>query len=500
MKKWLILGALLACTSLLLSSALAEDKTPQSSESETLGFTPEEVKKIKEAIKRGQLDVEEPPLKPGGPARAPARPPLDPTGVEPEGKRLEELGKPREVRQEYNALMEGSGKLIYARPFVASPKAILGGYMDIEYINRDNDGKNSKFDQHRLVPFIYGDVSNSVKFAAEIEIEHGEELKVEFAVIDYLIDYLMVEPANLRAGILLLPLGKFNLLHDSPLRDLTERPLVNRRIIPTTLHQPGVGFYGTFYPTALSQLNYEIYLTSGFTNAFGGEKNDIENGISNINVDNGIRSARSNNTDFDNNQGKAWVGRIAFSPFLGAEIGTSGFVGNYGPTDLDRQLGIFAVDWTLQRGPWELIGESAWAWIGDNGLALDGTPVAAPPPDQGPFGVNQTNPDRMQGYFIQLNYHFLPQWMTDLFPNHFRQEVSTFTAVARWNQVFLNQGLEETEYSKRGDRQRLELGLNFRPTEDTVFKANFEYQPSYPGPNGTRIHTTGGIASIATYF
>ena len=49
--------------------------------------------------------------------------------------------------------MEGSGKLIYARPFVASPKAILGGYYDFEYINRENDGDPSTFDAHRLVPF-----------------------------------------------------------------------------------------------------------------------------------------------------------------------------------------------------------------------------------------------------------------------------------------------------------------------------------------------------------
>ena len=484
MKMWFIIGSLMACTSLSFSSALAEDQTPPLSENETLGFTPEEVKMIKEALKSGQLDVAEPPLKPGGPARAPARPPLDPTGIEPEAKRLEELGKPREAKQEYNALMEGSGKLIYARPFVASPKAILGGYMDIEYINRDNDGENSKFDQHRLVPFIYGDVSNSVKFAAEIEIEHGEELKVEFAVIDY----LMTEPANLRAGILLLPVGKFNLLHDSPLRDLTERPLVNRRIIPTTLHQPGVGFYGTFYPTSLSQVNYEIYLTSGFTNAFGGEDNP--NQASNITVTNGLRSARSNNTDFDNNEGKSWVGRIAFSPMLGAEIGTSGFVGTYDAVS-DRNIGLFALDWTLQRGPWELIGESAWAWIEDNNLLQNGQPIPN----------NDTNPTSMQGYYIQANYHFLPQWMTDLFPNHFRQEVSTFTAVARWNQIFLNGGLPDDNTSAKGDQQRLELGLNFRPTEDTVFKANFEYQPrAINSQTKDRVQTLGGIASIATYF
>ena len=54
------------------------------------------------------------------------------------------------------------------------------------------------FDQHRLIPFIYSDVSDRVKFATEIEFEHGGpdttggvsggkgELKVEFATIDFL--------------------------------------------------------------------------------------------------------------------------------------------------------------------------------------------------------------------------------------------------------------------------------------------------------------------------
>lgn len=488
MKQWLIVGALVTCTFLSLSSAIAASEA----QAERLGFTPEEIKIIKDAIKRGQFGAaasEKPPLRPGGPARGPipARPPLDPTGKEPESRRLSELSKPRDIGQKYGSVMEGSGKLIYARPFVASPKAILGGYYDFQYINRANDGENSIFDLHRLVPFIYGDVSNNVKFAAEIEIEHGgqepgggTDIKIEFGVVDY----LMIEPVNLRGGILLLPLGKFNLLHDSPLRDLTERPLVDQRIIPTTLHEPGIGFYGTFYPTSLSQLNYEVYLTSGFTNAFGGEGNP--NSISNITNTNGIRDARNNSTEFDNNEGKAWVGRVAFSPILGVEVGGSASYGTYDAAS-NRNLAIWAVDWTLQRGPLEIIGESAWAYIEDNNLMANGTPIPN----------NMTNPERMQGYYIQGNYHFLPQWLTDLFPNHFRQEVSTFTGVIRWNQIFLGQGLGPG--AAIGNQQRLEAGLNFRPTEDTVFKANFEYDPRAVS-NGQRIHDVGGIASIATYF
>jgi hypothetical protein len=415
------------------------------------------------------------------PAEAPPTFAAPPT-QRPGGKTRETLGElsqPRTPDKKYGSTMQGSGNLIYARPFVSSPKAIVGGYMDIEYFNRTNQG-NSNFDLHRLVPFIYGDISDRVKFAAEIEFEHGtNDIKVEFASIDYLIQ----EPINLRAGILLLPLGKFNLLHDAPLRDLTERPLVSQRIIPSTLHQPGVGTYGTFYPTTLSKLDYEVYFISGFTNAFGGNGNPNAN--SNISVTNGIRSARSSNTSFDNNNGKAVVGRLAFSPLLGIEIGGSGFFGSYDPQS-KRPLAIWALDWTFQRGPFEFIGESAWAYIRDNNLSQTGTPNG--------------QPRRMQGYYLQLNYHFLPEWLIRLAPTHFKPEVSTFTAVARFERMNLGQDLNDnTEAGKLGEWERWTFGLNFRPTEDTVFKTDFQYTPV--GRNGNqRIHDTAFVASWATYF
>ncbi len=464
MKKWLILAGLVALMVGHAPSVFAD------SEKE---LTDEELKALRRILsersqKQGRTDI---------PSAAAAPPSVGASGSEPAARGLEKLGVPRATERKYGSTMEGSGKLIYARPFVASPKAILGGYMDIEYINRANEGTNSFFDNHRLVPFIYGDVSDHVKFAAEIEIEHGEELGVEFAVIDYLVN----QPVNLRAGLILLPLGKFNLLHDSPLRDLTDRPIVDQRIIPSTLRQAGAGFYGTFYPTRLSKLDYELYVTSGFTKAFGGSSNP--DARSNITITNGIRSARSSNTNFDNNDGKAVVSRVAFSPILGVEIGGSGFFGSYDPGS-KRPLSIWAIDWTLQRGPFELIGESAWAYIKDNNLDADGVTF-------------NSNPRRMQGYYIQGNYHFLPRWMTRLAPTHFRPEVSTFTGIVRWEEVSLGQDLAEPNV---GERQRLTLGLNFRPTEDTVFKTDFQYSPKEKGPSDTRIHDTAFLASWATYF
>jgi len=410
---------------------------------------------------------------------------IDPpsTDLSKSGRSLKDLSQPRQLKKKYSSTMQGSGSLIFAKPFVASPKAILGGYADIEYINRKNDGTPSTFDQHRFVPFIYGDISDRVKFAAEIEFEHtgrgglepgatnGLEVAIEFMTIDYLI----IEPINLRAGVILLPLGKFNLLHDAPLRDLTERPMVTETIIPAALRQAGAGAYGTFYPTQLSKLDYEVYVTNGFTK-------DSVTGSS------GVKGARFGGDD--NNDGKSVVGRVAFSPLLGIEIGGSGFYGMYNSSGTrDKSLTIAAVDWTFLRGPFELIGESAWAWAPDN------APIGSTP---GPTVV----PEDMFGYYVQFNYHFLPRILTSLAPTFFRPEVSTLTAVLRWEMIDLNQDVDGNFTGAR-ERERLTAGLNFRPLEDSVFKLDLQYSPKEIGKSGgatVPVHDTAFLASWATYF
>src|SRR6476620_7304637 len=200
--------------------------------------------------------------------------PAEPSG-EPGIGSLPEVAKERRSQQQAPLSFgsTGSGRLVYAKPFVAAPKAIVGGYMDIQYRSQSKSsiengyagGITNGFDQQRFVPFIYADITEHVKFASELEIEHGiraegaNEISLEFAFIDYLIK----EPVNLRAGIILIPIGKFNLLHDSPLNDLTDRPLVAQYVIPSTLSETGGGFYGTFYPGRTGKLDYEFYYTTG---------------------------------------------------------------------------------------------------------------------------------------------------------------------------------------------------------------------------------------------
>ena len=407
------------------------------------------------------------------------------------------VGRPGEEKTSLGFSSTGSGKLIYAKPFLSAPKATLGGYADVMYNilsrqNLDNPSRNS-FGQQRLVPFIYADITDRVKFAAEIEIERGGtnspqgdgSIQIEFAQLDYLVD----ERINLRGGILLMPVGKFNLLHDSPLNDLVDRPMVSRLIIPSTWFEAGAGIYGTFYPSALSKIDYELYAVNGMTQTAGAI------------TDLGIRSARGS-VSRDRDDSKAIVGRLAFSPMLGIEIAGSGYHGQYKPSTAtigSGNIDIFAVDWTLQRGPFELIGEAAWTRISNN----NATGVTG----------NGIGPSGMFGYYVQGNYHFMPELLKRLAPSHF-SDSSTFTATVRWEQIDTDTDNRTmgggNTLGNRRELDRLTVGLNFRPVEDMVFKINWQYN-AQNGAVGLRpagdlgnasspMDGDGFLFQAATYF
>lgn len=118
----------------------------------------------------------------------------------------------------------------------------------------------------------------------------------------------------------------------------------------------------------------------------------------------------------------------------------------------------------------------------------------------------------MHGYYIQANYHFMPEFLKRLAPGHFT-DASTFTAVVRWETVDTDTD-GRTRTATGGDQrdlERLTLGLNFRPIEDTVLKLSYMFNTqkntgvnnvvNNPG-NGltTRIDGNGFLAMLATYF
>jgi len=362
---------------------------------------------------------------------------------------------------------------IYTKPFLSNlgERTYLGGYFDIEYT--DSSGDDDKFfDQHRFVPLIYADVSDRVKIAAEIEIEHGSELEVEFAQMDYLIS----DSFNVRTGIQLLPLGKLNEVHDSPIQDLTSRPLVNRYIIPTTLRDAGVGFWGNLGES----VSYQATITNGFRglDAMG---NNV------ITPTSGLRNAAPQKGDklpgvgpFDQiNDNLAYTGRVAFKPELGLEFGISALFDTYDEKG-ENGLAIYALDATIDGKAveclpdnLELLAEAAWAEISRDTFA-EASGVA----------------DDMYGYYLQGNWHFDPGWLDRFRESGTIEDEAHFTFVTRLDHVML----DTYEHS------RTTLGLNFRPNaHDTVFKLDFQMN-SDSGSAAGKNDDNAIVLSAASYF
>ncbi|MEK7236506.1 MAG: hypothetical protein AAB242_07790 [Nitrospirota bacterium] len=482
-----ILGALIIA-SLPIMPALAENMTPE----DIKKLVDEAVNKKMQEHERRESPMERSMEKKEGQSGAAQYP--TPTGAMTD-IRVERKGE-ESIPLGFGST--GSGKLIYAKPFLSAPKATVGGYADVMYNNLsrqnlDNPSRNS-FGQQRLVPFIYADITDHIKFATEIEMERGGtnapqgtdgSMQIEFAQIDYLVN----ETINIRAGILLMPVGKFNILHDSPLNDLVDRPMVSRIIIPSTWFEAGAGIYGTLYPSSQSKLDYEVYAVNGMSQTAGAI------------TDQGVRSARGS-VSRDRDDNKAVVGRLAFSPILGIEVAGSGYHGTYKPAAGavgTGRISIFALDWTLQKGPFEVIGESAWSRISNNNAT-------------GAAG-NGIGPAGMQGYYIQGNYHFMPDFLKKWAPSHF-SDASTFTAVVRWEHVDTDTDDRTRKapntLGNRRELERLTLGLNFRPIEDTVFKFDWQFNTQKDalgltnagdmGNSNSPMNGNGFLIQAATYF
>lgn len=337
----------------------------------------------------------------------------------------------------------------YDKPYIRNlgKHIAIGGYIDMEF--EWTEGGGNTFDQHRFIPFIYAEVTDRLHVSSEIEFEHGGqvpgngEIKLEYATMDF----SFTEAFKFRGGVILSPLGAFNLLHDSPLNDLTERPTVSRQIIPSTLSESGMGFLGTFYPSDQAVATYEVYLVNGFND-------NVINSAGQLR----IRSGRGSQ-EKDNNKNKALVGRFGFSPRLGINLGASFHTGKYDASDNNR-LTILALDTKMTHHIFELQGEYAHASA--NGVS-----------------------GNQQGAYAQTNIHFLH--------DHFLPG-SVFTGIARWDWVDYNTAIG-------GDsEQGLTVGLNFRPVEDAAFK--LDYTTTWKTPaNSSRGAGTGRIFfSLTSYF
>lgn len=363
---------------------------------------------------------------------------------------------------------------IYTRPFVhhLAGRVTLGGWADFEY-RQELSSNQSVLDQHHLVPFLYARVTDELRVAAEVELVHAPRLDADGnatsaggLVVDYAtLDYHIVDPFSLRGGVILSPIGRYNLLHDSPLHDLTARPLVVDQVIPGTLGETGVGAFGRV-DMRPALLTYEAYVVNGFTSALLPGAGDTRLNVSPDMI--GTRGAADAST-------KNVVGRLAISPFRGLEIGGSAHWGPYGDgvaTNTEKHDAmLWAVDGAFDRGMFVVRGELA-------SLRAD-LPAAIAVP-----GVSNGR----QGWYAEGGLRFGSGWLPPY-------RTSRFTVIGRWDEVDLGTGVT-------GDvLRRASAGLAWRPVPIAAIKGSFEWNWIVPA-GGTTMQAAPNrlLFSAATYF
>lgn len=326
------------------------------------------------------------------------------------------------------------GKNITAFDRVGERK--IGGYFDNEFFAMNSA---QTFKAHRLILQASSQIHEKIFFNTEIEYEYGGviedtadgsggdgEIKIEQAWVDF--EY--AEDHYFRSGIVIVPFGILNVLHDSDVRDTTNRPIHTRYIVPTTWFDSGAGAHGSF-DVSDWEFTYEGYVINGLSEGISGTS--------------GLRNARPSLKE-DNNKGSALAGRLGISPMLGLDLGLSLYTGTYSDTD-DESVTLKGLDFMWKNGPVEMLGEYAEASID---------------------AIDDTVPGKMNGYYLEGRYHFMPSLLKKAF---FAQgfDNPTFTAFARYGEVDL-----DTSVTDVYDRSQFTVGLNYRPVSTVVFKAEYE--------------------------
>jgi hypothetical protein len=289
----------------------------------------------------------------------------------------------------------------------------LGGYGEIFYsklVADSGDGKD-KADALRAVLYAGYKFNESILFNSEIEWEHattgstasagGGSVSVEFAALDF----LWKDWANFRAGLVLLPMGWLNEIHEPPSYFGTHRPEVERQIIPSTWRENGVGVFGSLG----EQIDFTAYVVNGM-NAEGFRPGGLRGGRQK-----GNRALAEN---------LAFVARLDWFPAPEWILGASVYHGNSGQNqDFDVSPGgglpPFNVD--LPDVPttiWEVHGQYenrgyfvrglfTMAHVGDSGALSR----ALAPVSEGGIGELESGEGiggQMLGVYGEIAYDILP--------------------------------------------------------------------------------------------
>ncbi len=351
----------------------------------------------------------------------------------------------------------------------------LGSYGEFNYKNvvSDKGGDDDEFDFERLVLYTGYKFNDTFVFNSEIEFEHiltgGDsdgEVHVEFANLDVLLDKRL----NIRSGLMLIPMGFLNEMHEPPFYHGNQRPIVEDKVIPSTWSAGGVGIFGELLPG----LTYRTYAVTGL------DASGFNSG--------GIRGGRQES--IEKAEDFAWVGRIDYSPLEMLTIGGSAYVGDSGQHEsfgndgngrkADVFTQIYEAHGQLRTHGFEARLLGAWVEVDDAALLSsdeDINPHKADPdePDQ-PVASSQF------GWYGEIAYNVLP--LIDPETGHYLAPWFRYSHVD--TQSDIPSGFDKNHID---EFDVFEVGLTYKPIPQVVFKLDYRNQDPKSGelPDEVRI-------------
>jgi hypothetical protein len=393
------------------------------------------------------------------------------TGAVFAGAQEPDSTSPRRIRARLDSIPVQGG--VYNRPFLASiGRTAIGGYVEgnTNYFRQDGVSEGFSMELRRFNVFLFSSIGSRIRFISELEFEDGaEEIALETALIDFIVNPSFV----VRAGVLLPPIGAFNVNHDAPRWDVVERPLVSTEVIPATLSEVGFGAHGRLFPRGFT-VTYDAYLSNGLGDGV------ILNDAGRTRLASGKGSGL---VAGDNNGRPGLSGRIGFQRRNLGELGLSYYGATYNTFSVDgrdidarRAVRVAALDFNTEVQSVSLRGELAFAWI------------------DVPDDLRELFGDRQWGVHV------------DAVVPVFRPRIRGLTdpvvnAVARVERVDFNRGRFNGTGDPIGDEiSAVTLGLSFRPVAGTVFKANYRYERLQDFQGNDPARRAGFQFGLATYF
>lgn len=317
------------------------------------------------------------------------------------------------------------------------------GYMDAHF--NKNSGEPGRADFHRFVLLFGHSFSDRIKFWSELELEHslvegGEELG-EVALEQAYLDFLIKPWLNVRAGMVLSPVGIVNERHEPPSFNGVERPFVETLIIPTTWREMGIGLtgdlgrgfrYRTYVMSALNPLGFNA--ESGFTE---GRRSGFEASFRN----------------------PAFVGRLEYAGMRRLTLGLSAYTGVASGEELGvtPRVSIGSVDGRYSFRRFDFRALFADTWISRSRELNEAL--------ERRIGFNGNVARMMRGYYFEPAVH--------VFPRRFRNDLILFTRYEKYNtQHRMVPGLVALD---EFNRRSIVSGVTFKPNADVAIKFDYVF-------------------------